>query len=71
MIGVDPHKGLHTAVAIDPAERQLGKLRVRASASQASKPLELARPRPWLSPDPAGVARWLGAVSVPCAGGVS
>jgi Transposase len=37
MIGVDPHKGSHTAVAIDPAERQLGKLRVRASASQASK----------------------------------
>jgi len=36
MIGVDPHKGSHTAVAIDAAEQQLGKLRVRASACQAA-----------------------------------
>jgi hypothetical protein len=35
MIGVDPHKGSHTAVAIDAVEEPLGKLRVRASASQA------------------------------------
>jgi hypothetical protein len=35
MIGVDPHKGSYTAVAIDAAEEPLGKLRVRASASQA------------------------------------
>ncbi len=37
MIGVDPHKGSHTAVAIDTAEEPLGKLRVRASASQAGR----------------------------------
>ena len=37
MIGVDPHKGSHTAVAIDPAEEPLGRLRVRASASQAQR----------------------------------
>ena len=37
MIGVDPHKGSHTAVAIDAAEEPLGKLRVRASASQAQR----------------------------------
>jgi transposase len=37
MIGVDPHKGSHTAVAIDAAEQPLGKLRVRASASQAQR----------------------------------
>ena len=33
IIGVDPHKGSHTAVAIDGAEAQLGSLRVRASAA--------------------------------------
>ena len=37
MIGVGPHKGSHTAVAIDAAEEPLGKLRVRASASQAQR----------------------------------
>jgi transposase len=37
MIGVDPHKGSHTAVVIDPAEEPLGGLRVRASAIQAEK----------------------------------
>jgi hypothetical protein len=29
MIGIDPHKASHTAVAIDPAEVPLGQLRVR------------------------------------------
>ena len=28
MIGIDPHKGSHTAVAISRAEEQLGRLRV-------------------------------------------
>jgi transposase len=37
MIGVDPHKGSHTAVAIDASEEPLSKLRVRASASQAQQ----------------------------------
>jgi transposase len=37
MIGVDPHKGSHTAVAIDGAEEPLGELRVRACAAQAEK----------------------------------
>jgi transposase len=37
MIGVDPHKGSHTAVAIDASEEPLGRLRVRASASQAQR----------------------------------
>ena len=37
MIGVDPHKGSHTAVAIDATEAPLGKLRVRASAGQAQR----------------------------------
>jgi transposase len=42
MIGVDPHKGSHTAVAIDGSERQLGRLRVQASASQAGRLVEWA-----------------------------
>jgi transposase len=37
MIGVDPHKGSHTAVVIGPAEEPLGELRIRASAVQARK----------------------------------
>ena len=37
MIGVDPHKGSHTAVVISPAEEPLGELRVRASAGQVGK----------------------------------
>src|SRR5450755_1838562 len=37
MIGVDPHKGSHTAVAIGAGEEPLGKLRVRAAAAQAEK----------------------------------
>jgi hypothetical protein len=35
MIGVDPHEGSHTAVAIGLAEECSGELRVRASAGQA------------------------------------
>jgi hypothetical protein len=32
MIGIDPHKASHTAVAISGAEEPLGQVRVRASA---------------------------------------
>jgi hypothetical protein len=42
VIGVDPHKGSHTAVAISPAEEPLGELRVRASAAQAQRLLDWA-----------------------------
>ena len=37
MIGVDPHKASHTAVAIDDKERLLGELRVRSSADQVTQ----------------------------------
>src|SRR6266581_2462732 len=37
MIGVDPHKASHTAVAINAAEEPLGQLRVRASAVQEER----------------------------------
>jgi transposase len=42
MIGVDPHEGSHTAVAISPAEEPLGELRVRACAAQAQRLLDWA-----------------------------
>jgi Zinc-binding dehydrogenase len=51
MIGVDPHKASHTAVAIDASERQLGRLRVRASATQASKLVKWAD-RTWAGGQP-------------------
>jgi len=37
MIGVDPHKASHTAVAIGAAEEPLGEVRVRPSARQAER----------------------------------
>lgn len=42
MIGVDPHKGSHTAVAIGAAEEPLDELRVRASTVQAQRLLAWA-----------------------------
>ncbi len=42
MIGVDPHKASHTAVAIGAAEEPLGELRVRACAVQAERLLAWA-----------------------------
>ena len=42
MIGVDPHKGSHTAVAIGAAEEPLGELRVRAWAAPAERLLAWA-----------------------------
>jgi transposase len=47
MIGIDPHKASHTAVAISGAEEPLGELRVRASAVQADRLLGWASA--WLS----------------------
>jgi len=37
IIGIDPHKGSHTAVALDRDERTLARLRVRASAGQVDQ----------------------------------
>jgi transposase len=44
MIGVDPHKGSHTAVAIDDGEDELAKLKVRATRRQLDQLLEWAAP---------------------------
>jgi transposase len=42
MIGIDPHKASHTAVAISGSEEALGELRVRASGAQAERLLAWA-----------------------------
>jgi len=42
MIGIDPHKGSHTAVAVGMVEEPLGELRVRACPSQAQELLAWA-----------------------------
>jgi hypothetical protein len=42
MIGVDPHKGSHTAAAIDAAEVARGDVRVRAADGQLERLLEWA-----------------------------
>ena len=62
MIGVDPHKGSHTAVVISPAEEPLGGLRVRASAGQAGKLIGWAAAWPertWAVEGAAGLGRLL------------
>jgi hypothetical protein len=42
MIGVDPHKASHTAVALSAAEEALGEVRVRACVAQAERLLAWA-----------------------------
>jgi transposase len=37
IIEIDPHKGSHTAVALDRAEKKLGQLRVRAAPAQVDQ----------------------------------
>ena len=44
MIGIDPHKGSHTAVAVDDGETELGTLRVSASGAQLEQLLAWAEP---------------------------
>jgi transposase len=46
MIGVDPHKGSHTAVAVGADEAVLDQARVRASAAQADRLLTWAKSWP-------------------------
>jgi transposase len=49
MIGVDPHKGSHTATMLDRSEHELARIKVRAGARQVEL-LEWAdgvRPRTW------------------------
>ena len=67
MIGVDPHKGSHTAVAIGAAEEPLGEVRVRASAAQAERLVAWAAAWPERTWAIEG-ARGLGSPAGPAAG---
>ena len=63
MIGVDPHKASHTAVAISAAEEPLGELRVRACAAQAERLLAWAAAWPqrtWAVEGGGGLGHLLG-----------
>ncbi len=59
MIGVDPHKASHTAVAVGAAEEPLGELRVRACVAQTERLLAWAQAWPqraWAVEGPAAPA---------------
>jgi transposase len=63
LIGVDPHKGSHTAVAIDGDEVQLGELRVRATKRQCELLLRWAEAFPerrWAIESAGGLGYLLG-----------
>lgn len=45
-IGIDPHKGSHTAVAVDERETRLGGLRVRSGSDQLARLMEWAKAWP-------------------------
>jgi transposase len=45
-IGIDPHKGSHTAIALSNKEEVLGKVRVRTSGTQLAQLLEWAQAWP-------------------------
>jgi transposase len=62
MIGIDPHKGSHTAVAIGAGEEPLGELRVVACPSQAEQLLAWAQGWPrraWAVEGAAGLGHLL------------
>ena len=61
IIGIDPHKGSHTAVAVDRSETVLDTIRVEADRHQRSRLLEWAtrfEPRTWAVEGATGWARW-------------
>jgi len=63
MIGIDPHKGSHTAVAVGAAEQPLGKLRIRACPAQAEQLVAWAAAWPeriWAVEGAPGLGRLLG-----------
>jgi hypothetical protein len=62
MIGIDPHKGSHTAVAIGLAEKRLGELRVDAGPAQVGELLAWAAAWPeraWAVEGAAGLGHLL------------
>jgi Transposase IS116/IS110/IS902 family len=67
MIGVDPHKGSHTATMLDRGEQELRRITVRAGRRQVDQLLEWAGdvgPRTWAVES----AGWDGPSAVPAVG---
>jgi transposase len=63
MIGIDPHKGSHTAVAVGAAGQALGKIRIRACPAQAGQLAAWAAgwpERTWAVEGARGLGRLLG-----------
>jgi transposase len=63
MIGVDPHKATHTAVAIGPTEAELARVQVRATRRQVDRLLSWAAPfekRTWAIKSAGGLGFLLG-----------
>ena len=62
MIGIDPHKASHTAVALTPTESVVGQIKVRASSKQVTTLLTWAEPWPervWAIEGASGLGRLL------------
>jgi transposase len=62
MIGIDPHKGSHTAAVLDDTERVVGEVRVLADRRQRDRLLQFAEPfapRTWAIESAAGLGALL------------
>jgi transposase len=63
IIGIDPHKSTHMAVAIDDEERAVARLELRADRSQTRRLLAWAEPfgaeRTWAIESAAGLGKLL------------
>ena len=62
VIGIDPHKGSHTAAVLDDTERLVGELRVNADRWQRDRLLRFAapfEPRTWAIEAAAGLGSLL------------
>ena len=60
VIGIDPHKASHTAVAIDESEDELSSVKVRATRRQVDQLVSWAEPfekRTWAT-ESAGAGAW-------------
>jgi hypothetical protein len=68
IIGIDPHKASHTAVAIGCDEQQLAEIRVRATSKQTQQLLAWAEPlgeRTWAVESAGGMGYLLSQQLVP------
>jgi transposase len=62
IIGIDPHKGSHTAAVLDRSDSVIGELRVSADRRQRDRLLEFAAdftPRSWAIESASGLGALL------------